>query len=504
MHRAGLTPNAPFETTATPMAFKTPAKAKAKAKPMSKAKPAAGGEGPPVRHPIKAANLLYSAPPFILRGPIYMMFVTLFAMFGYSIVATKDIVVTAPLKLQRQSVTVQAVSGGIVESLDVSENVPVAPGSPLATIKERVRAAATPEQEALDQERRSLFERREQVVRDFEFTRRQMESERADVERRLATGQGALRNRIGQLENQAQTVRQTRLNLETDLATQQSKADRLEPLCARRDVPITQCESARQQVAAVERALIATDAELRNIMLSLTTARDELAQQIDQRTLERLNADLVKLAEDHQTNLGNLDGRLREMEARLELAATLIPGVRPGLKVDDRDKVYYTSVVDGIATTVHVQRGQLIAAGAPIVTVVRNTAPLQARVLVQNQDIGNLKIGQAVQLKYFAYPFQEYGIQSGSIADIGTRPSTAPGEESFYAVDVALASETIRSRIGVVKPLEIGLQGVAEIKTGERRFIEILFAPAAKFFRAEEEEENGNQPPTYPPTPVAN
>ena len=92
---------------------------------------------------------------------------------------------------------------------------------------------------------------------------------------------------------------------------------------------------------------------------------------------------------------------------------------------------------------------------------------------------------------YFAYPFQEYGIQSGAIAEIGTRPSTAPGEESLYVVRVALGSETIRSRSGVEKTLEIGLQGLAEIKTGEKRFIELLFAPAAKFFKPLDD---GNDP----------
>ena len=126
--------------------------------------------------------------------------------------------------------------------------------------------------------------------------------------------------------------------------------------------------------------------------------------------------------------------------------------------------------------------------GAPLFTIVRNTAPLEARVLIPNQSIGNLKIGQGAQLKYFAYPFQEYGIQNGSISDISTRPSQNPGESSFYEIKVALASESIKSRNGVEKPLEIGLQGLAEIKTGEKRFIEILFAPASKFFQPKEDE----------------
>ncbi|HRQ82027.1 MAG TPA: hypothetical protein PKZ97_13025, partial [Azospirillaceae bacterium] len=184
----------------------------AKKQPAAKAAPA----GPPVRHPIKAATLLYSAPPAVLRGPIYMMFVVMISMFIYSIIATKDVLVTAPLKLQRQSVTVQAVSGGIVEALDVAENMAVSPGSPLATIQEKIRVASTPEQEALDKERGGVLERRDEVLRDYSFRRQQMESQRIDLERRLATTEGSLRNRIGQLENQLETSRQTKRNFETD------------------------------------------------------------------------------------------------------------------------------------------------------------------------------------------------------------------------------------------------------------------------------------------------
>jgi len=99
-----------------------------------------------VRHPIKAATLLYSAPKFILRGPIYLMFISMAAMLIYSTIATTDTLVTAPLTLQRQTVTIPAISGGLVESLDVSENSPVTVGQAIATVQEKIRAASTPEQ----------------------------------------------------------------------------------------------------------------------------------------------------------------------------------------------------------------------------------------------------------------------------------------------------------------------------------------------------------------------
>ena len=100
------------------------------------------------RHSIPAGTQLSSTHGFVLHGPVYLMFISAFAMLIYSFFASKDIIVMAPLTLQRQAVTIQAVSGGLVESVEVAENSIVSAGDPLATIQEKIRAASTPEQEA--------------------------------------------------------------------------------------------------------------------------------------------------------------------------------------------------------------------------------------------------------------------------------------------------------------------------------------------------------------------
>jgi multidrug resistance efflux pump len=461
-----------------------------------KTTPPARSAAADVRHPIKAATLLYSAPKFILRGPIYLMFVSMFAMLGYSIIATTDTLVTAPLTLQRQTVTIPAISGGLVESLDVSENSPVAVGQALAVVQEKIRAASTPEQEAIDRQKRDYLDRRDALVRDNDHRRRQMESQISELENRLRTGKGSLEDRIGQLQNQLRTAERTRANLQEDVRAAESNAGRLEPLCARRDIPITQCESARQRVSDLKRAASNAQSDIDNIKLSLQTAQREQTQQGDQSTLERMRADLEKAKTDYDTQMKQLDERISDLDRRRMEAQTLVPGVRY-----EEDKALYSSIVDGIVTTVHVSRGQLVNPGSPLVTIVRNSAPLEARVLIQNKDIGLLKIGQDVKIKFFAYPYQEYGIQRGSISDISVRPSTTPGEAHLFVVNVALSSETIQRQPvqpgDPVKTLEIGLTGVAEIKTGDKRFIEMLFTPASKFFKAESDD--GDAPASSEP-----
>jgi len=292
------------------------------------------------------------------------------------------------------------------------------------------------------------------------------------------------------LRNQLSTAQRSLAGTQADLATAESSDARYEPLCARRDIPVTQCENARQQVSNLKRAVSNAQSDIDNIKLSLQTAQRDQAQQGDQSTLERMRADLAKIQADYDEQVRQVDERIKDLTRRRLEAQTLVPGVRY-----DEDKAHYTSTVDGIVTTVHVSHGQLVNPGSPLVTIVRNSAPLEARVLIQNKDIGLLKIGQDVKIKYFAYPFQEYGIQLGSISDISIRPSTAAGESNLFVVNVALASETIRRQPvqpgDPVKTLEIGLTGTAEIKTGDKRFIELLFTPASKFFKAESDDSGG-------------
>jgi multidrug efflux pump subunit AcrA (membrane-fusion protein) len=148
----------------------------------------------------------------------------------------------------------------------------------------------------------------------------------------------------------------------------------------------------------------------------------------------------------------------------------------------------YKSTFDGLVTGVHVNKGEIINPGTPLVTIVKDTAALEGRLLIENKDIGTLKIGQRVQIKYFAFPFQDYGIPNGTIYDIAKRPGGVQGQESKYVVKVALDKETI-SKIGSKREqrLEIGLEGIGEIKVGEKRWIELLFKPVSRFFTQEEE-----------------
>jgi len=441
-----------------------------------------------IRHPVRAAALLYTPPNFILRGPIYMVFVIMIAGLTYSILASSDTVVTAPLTLQRQSISIQAVNGGLVESVSVKENDSVSSGDELASIQEKIHAISTPEQEALQREIRDIQDKRDTQVADFKHKISQLKSQREDLVSKRSTGLNTLQARVSQVELQLRTAKNNRAGLDDRLRAARADADSKKRLAANRDIPAAEAQRAEQVVNELERAIANAEGQIQSVGHSLEIAKGELAQATDEHALDRFDSDIAETERDLNDYVKKTDDRVADLAQRMENAQVLVPGVRY-----DDGRARYSAPVSGVVSTVPVQRGQIINPGAAIATIIRDTAPLEARVLVQNKDIGHLKLGQGVRIKYYAYPYQRYGIQSGNITSISARPSTVAKEESLYVVTVSLESETI-SEIGVernaatLKTLEIGLLGSAEIATGKKRFIEMIFSPASRFFRGGEDE----------------
>jgi multidrug efflux pump subunit AcrA (membrane-fusion protein) len=622
------------------------------------------------RHAVRAAKILYSPPGVVLRGPIYMVFLVVFGALVYSVFAKKDILVVAPLKLERKIHTVEALGGGLITEILANEDTIVRVGDPLLVVQEKFRAAMSPEQEALQARVEELEKQRRDVERDYEFqisqrrrdyldasgqkeirssglTSRMLQTQQqiATVERgkrqieeqsrirasdfrsriqqidqQIATAErsqrqvgeqsrtrasalsgrilqteqqittarrnqrrivdqsrtraSALEGRILQTEQQIATVRRSTARFAEEVDDSRRDYDEKKELYEQRDITRPELEAADDRVknleksvadsqsqeiqleltksqlqeefdqvsigqdksladsqsqavqlgltksqlqeehdqVDIERQKAIADAQAQIVQLSLNLAqlreeyqhvdaeRDkaiadasaqvvqfklsleqsqrEFKQLSDQQLLTTIQENIRKLEDNMERDIRELDDDIRSLKARIAEADTLVPGVRYGDRM-----VNYKSILDGLVTRIHVSKGNVIGAGNDLVTMVSSMAPLEAVAYVQNQDIGQLRRGQPVKIKYFAYPFQEWGIQLGTISEISTKPSGEAGRESMYIIRVALDTEVIKKKRRRPRKLEMGLEGMAEVKTGEKRLISIVFSPFARFFQ---------------------
>ncbi|MGX4640270.1 HlyD family type I secretion periplasmic adaptor subunit [Massilia sp. SYSU DXS3249] len=205
-------------------------------------------------------------------------------------------------------------------------------------------------------------------------------------------------------------------------------------------------ESARAGVQQSEMKLVQIDSDYRR---QLHVERGEA-----QRAFDQLSQELAK--QTHRKEL-------------LELKAT------------------QDSVVKELATH---SIGTVVQPGTVLLTLVPRDETLRAEVWLTNDDIGFVKQGQTVRLKFAAFPFQKYGMVEGTVehigadsvesAENGARPAKhgAAPPSNFKAL-VALKTAALEAD-GARFPLSAGMQANAEILLGTRTVLEYLLSPMQK------------------------
>lgn len=431
-----------------------------------------------IRHSVKAAALLYGAPRWILRGPIWMTFAIVVSGFVFSFWARQNVIVGGALSLQRESTTVEAIGAGMVVDIQAKENTSIEAGDPILTVQEQIRTTASPEQQAMLEQMANFDRELEKTKRDYDFKISQFELEQRDLGKRRDTDLQALSARINQMSLQVQTAQRQRSSAGERLAYARKQLATKGDLYRSRDITVTEYEQSKLSVSDLERAVNDAEAEVQRQNLTLQTTQQERQRLVVASDQERFMAEVAKLKENRDRDVERLQQHITEIEDRLRQANTLVRGVRY-----EGNLANYKSNFDGIVTNLHVRRGQILTPGQFLATIVKASSALEGQTYVQNKDISHLKHGQSVKIKYFAYPYQEYGIQTGVIREIATRPSTEGNRAGMYRVTIALDRETIKARDGDKKQLAMGLEGMVEVKVGDKRFIELMFSPISKFFK---------------------
>ncbi|MHB1353505.1 MAG: HlyD family type I secretion periplasmic adaptor subunit [Thiobacillus sp.] len=136
-------------------------------------------------------------------------------------------------------------------------------------------------------------------------------------------------------------------------------------------------------------------------------------------------------------------------------------------------------------------RGTVVSPGTVLMTIVPQEDPLQAEVLIKNEDVGFVHVGQSVKVKLSAYPFQKYGMIDGIVTHVGpdtAEGSNAPpelGKESpplpglRYKALVKLNTQYLATDDRKMR-LTAGMEAVVEIHQGRRTVMEYLLSPVQK------------------------
>jgi len=263
---------------------------------------------------------------------------------------------------------------------------------------------------------------------------------------------------------------------------------------------------AQLKAARAEQARIAAEIRARQAQLKL--ARQALARL---RELERQRYVSITQVEQQQSSVLEYASQIQSMHrlaaagsrsiAQLEQALAELPGQRRSesagfqqalaqlgqerLENQARGAQAIKAPVDGRVASLLAKPGQAVEVGQPLLSVLPADERLEAELWVPSRAVGFVAPGDAVQLRYQAFPYQKFGHQRGIVRSVGRSAlgqreqqalAIAGGSEPYYRVTVSLQRQSVVA-YGRQEMLRPGMLLEADILGERRRLLEWLFEP---------------------------
>lgn len=273
-----------------------------------------------------------------------------------------------------------------------------------------------------------------------------------------------------------------RAKLAADVSRRQAESQSVEAGIARLEGALPLLErrvAARQSLVATQAAAEMALLELRQTLIE---QRGDLA--VQRARLVEMRAGVVSAQRDLEQAVAEqqrqIHGDLAEAERRqAQLAQDLV-------KLDQRLKqTRLTAPEAGVVqqSVLHTVGG-VVTPAQTLLAIVPEGAPLEVEAMIPNKDIGFVHAGQPCQVKLETFLFTRYGTIPCTVASLSgdaiDDPRAPRGEGGpAYAARVTLARETMAIDGRTVR-LTPGMSASVEVRIGERRLIDYIFAPVLK------------------------
>ena len=213
--------------------------------------------------------------------------------------------------------------------------------------------------------------------------------------------------------------------------------------------------------------------QLEEQQLLLTGERQELAvQRLQQASLlKQLRAERQRLPEETR----NAEDRLRIALGELSAEIAQLRGNRTHVLV---------APLDGQVSSIGFAEGQRATYEQALMTLLPENSPLEATLLVPVRAAGFLETGQALHIRYDAFPYQKFGLQAGKIVEV-TAGTVLPSDQANLPLRIsepvfrvtALPADDGVPAYGRRFELKPGMTLSADIVLEERSLLQWLLEP---------------------------
>ena len=423
---------------------------------------------------------LQDAPPNPLgRKVLWLLLALLAALLLWAILGRLDIVAVAEGKLIPESYVkiVQPAESGIVKDILVREGQSVKAGQVLMRMDALISEADTKSIDA-DYQRKRLALRRIQA----ELSGTPFKTEANDP--------------IGLAQEINAQYRANRTSLDAALAEERSRLSKAKQELAAAQQIKQKLEDTlphyREQDKAYEK--LVKDGYAGSLMGSdKKRERVEKEQELQTQTfvIESARASMLqsekKLAQIDSDYRRQLHAERNDIQGQFDKLAQEV--TKQAHKQDLLElKAPQAGVVKDLATHT---TGTVVQPGTVLLTLVPQDEILRAEVWVSNEDIGFVREGQAVKLKFAAFPFQKYGMVEGTVEHVSADAADNNTGNGNAQTDPSKKNQLLYKALVALKQMSLemdekrftlsaGMQTNAEIRLGDRTVMEYLLSPVRK------------------------
>ncbi|MEO0970505.1 MAG: HlyD family efflux transporter periplasmic adaptor subunit, partial [Cyanobacteria bacterium J06639_18] len=299
-------------------------------------------------------------------------------------------------------------------------------------------------------------------------------------EMRLRSSQEELRSRAAairleadQLKRQLAQNRVRLSNAKSILAINQGILSDLEPLFKEGAIAKLQYRQQQQEVNNTQTQVLELTEEVQRLRLAISQSEQRLKNTIsgsyqdilgkiadNEKRIAEIDSQLNKVVVDNQNRIAEIESQISQAQVTLKYQEVRAP---------DSGTIFDLKASKGFVTN----------PSEPVVKVVPDQT-LVAQVFLTNKDIGFVKEGMDVDVRFTSYNFSEFGDIKGKLISVG-KDALPPDETRPYytfPARVRLNDQSLMNN-GRRLPLQSGMEVQANIRVRDRSILSIF---TDKFF----------------------
>lgn len=273
-----------------------------------------------------------------------------------------------------------------------------------------------------------------------------------------------------------------------------------------RFVPKSQLDAEQDQVEAAklqltqfqQESLLAVQAQITEYENKLKELRRSLSQLEGTNSSVELEKQSLQLEEEklsEQYNNLSQQGESIRQKSTIELEKFRLDRiVQIGATIDEKEKSIQSlsdqisqlklaadkqSIYAPIAGVVHMVRelniGDIVQPSESLLSIIPvNESMYKISIAVPNHEIGQIVVGQKVDMNFHAFPKQSFGSLAGTVNSISTDAIMQQDGRSYYNVEASIANTPLVNRKGESGEIRVGMTAEAYVITDSKKIIHYL------------------------------